>query len=426
MAEDLISLLQSHLPPQQRTALDAVRTAAEAAGVAIYLVGGGVRDLLLGRPQVDLDLVVEGDAIALARKVAAALGGRVVSHRPFGTATVEDHGLCIDLATARREVYLRPGALPVVRPASLDDDLARRDFTINAMAIALTGQQRGPLIDTFGGREDLARQRIRVLHEGSFRDDATRILRALRYEARLGFRLDGYTQELARRDAPYLGAISGHRRRRELLLILDEGRAADALRRCQELDVLRHVDPVLAFEPSLEGAFRRAPAEVAGTHLPEVYLALLAVNLAPADAAALAERLGLTARQRRLVTASAEATVTAGQALARPDVMPSAVARALAPFPPESLWALHLAFPDDRVAARVRRYLREWRHIKPHLDGRALKALGVLEGPLLGSLLARLADARLDGLVAAREDEVRLVREALVAMTPQASQPAVR
>jgi tRNA nucleotidyltransferase (CCA-adding enzyme) len=189
-------------------------------GDPVYLVGGAVRDLLLGRGRADIDLVVEGDAAALAER----LGVKVAAHERFGTAKVELNGHEVDIASARSESYPHPGALPVVEPsAELADDLRRRDFTINAMAIPLQGELR--LIDPHGGQADLAVRRLRVLHDGSFVDDPTRAIRAARYAARFGFELEQHTAELLHEAD--LGTVSADRREAELLRLAGEAEAAE-------------------------------------------------------------------------------------------------------------------------------------------------------------------------------------------------------
>ena len=185
----LIDKLLASLPKEQVNALSRLIELANQRGTAIYLVGGPVRDLLLDLLPGDLDVAVEGDAIDLATHLAAAADLRIVRHARFGTATVSGDGAHIDLAPARSETYEAAGALPTVHPSSIDDDLHRRDFTVNAMAFALNGNAVGRLLDPAGGRANLDAGLIRVLHDASFQDDATRILRAARYEARLGFRI---------------------------------------------------------------------------------------------------------------------------------------------------------------------------------------------------------------------------------------------
>lgn len=229
-----------------------------------------MRDLLRGEPLgVDVDLVVEGDAVELARRTRPS--GRVKVHERFGTATLESpNGLRIDLASARRERYARPGALPDVERASLDDDLARRDFTVNAIAWDPAARR---LLDPFGGAADLAKRRLRVLHPRSFEDDPTRILRAVRYANRLGFTLERGTRRLAVRalESRAFATVSGDRLRRELVKVFSEPGWRGAIRRAEALGVLRALQPswrpsarvtaALARAESLSGKAARARAE---------------------------------------------------------------------------------------------------------------------------------------------------------------------
>ena len=228
-------------------------------GAAIYAVGGMPRDLILGLSPRDLDLVVEGDAVALANALAQAHGGVVIPHRQFGTATwsrgqaavstrssdaVPSTG-SLDLISARTEIYPHPGKLPQVRAATIADDLGRRDFTINAIAIRLDGQHYGQVLDPVGGIDDLRAKRIRALHKRSFVDDPTRMYRAVRYEQRLGFRISGETSALMREGGRWLGAVSGQRLRHELDLILEETRSATMVKRLSGLGLLHETHPSL-------------------------------------------------------------------------------------------------------------------------------------------------------------------------------------
>jgi tRNA nucleotidyltransferase (CCA-adding enzyme) len=192
---------------------------AEEQGERLFLVGGAVRDLLMGRASFDLDLAVEEDAIKLAEVLAHQVSGRLVVHSRFGTARVQLAEFRLDFAATRSETYSCPGVLPKVRPDTLEADLIRRDFTINAMALDLSPARWGELVDRYGGWEDLGWRFIRILHPGSFVDDATRIMRAIRYEQRLGFSLEPATARLLRRDRKMLDGISGDRLRREIELI---------------------------------------------------------------------------------------------------------------------------------------------------------------------------------------------------------------
>ena len=208
---NLSSQIIKQLPAELVRFMQVAGEVARRQGRSLYLVGGVVRDLLLERTNLDLDLVVEGDAISLASQLAASYQAEITTHPHFGTAKLKWDRWSVDLATARSETYPWPGALPRVKPGSLESDLWRRDFTVNAMAVQLDPGHYGELIDRYRGRYDLEHKLIRVLHGKSFTDDATRIWRGLRYEQRLNFQLDPTTLKLLKRDIPRLDTISGDR-----------------------------------------------------------------------------------------------------------------------------------------------------------------------------------------------------------------------
>jgi tRNA nucleotidyltransferase (CCA-adding enzyme) len=410
-ATELLSGLEQGLPEATTHTLATVLETAEEQNRTLYLVGGCVRDLALSRPLLDVDVVAEGEVQSLAAKAASALAGRWVAHREFGTVTLETNGARIDLAMARAETYTRPGALPRVHPASVEEDLARRDFTINALALALCGPERGHLLDPFGGWGDLRRHLVRVLHDRSFIDDATRILRAVRYAARLRFRLEPATRALLLRDVSYLDTISGARVRQELLRLLAEERPETTLLSCQALGVLAAIHPALRFDRRLAAAFRTARRR--GVPLnPELCLALLGTPLSPDEATAVAHRLALSTRERRAL----EGAAALGEAmpwLSQPRLRPSQVVARLEAYPEASLHAWALASSSPLPRRRLERYLDYWHYVKPALDGRDLQRLGVPRGPLLGEAMRALRTARLDGRVRSREQEVTAVRRLL-------------
>ena len=420
------------LPEAERTVIQRLIRLAEDAGVQLYLVGGPLRDLLLGRPSLDVDLAVEGDAITLATKAAAELNAKARTHAAFGTATlivnardparaeVSKHRaeqsaaqptLTVDIATARAETYERPGALPTVRRASIEDDLRRRDFTVNAMALRLTGPARGEVIDPFGGCEDLQAGLIRILHDRSFQDDATRILRAARYEARFGFRIDEQAVAALKRDLAYLGTISGARLRHELERILEEAEPERALLRLADLGALQAFQPTLAFSKEQAKTFTQLREATAGqgfTLTRGAYWGVLTSRLTEADAAALAARLSLTKPQRENVEAMPR--LSALLPALQPDRRPSEMADLLSPFPPPAIWAL-ATLSNPPLRDRLLDYVRRLRHLKPRLTGDDLIRMGLRPGPRLGDILARLRDAWLDGEVPNKRDEILLVRE---------------
>lgn len=404
----LLKQMEAILPPRQ---LEFLRTAGRLAreeGMALYLVGGPVRDLLLGRPVLDLDLVVEGDAIALGRRLARDLGGQARAATTFGTIKLHLPLMApVDLATARREDYPHPGALPRVRPGTIQEDLARRDFTIHAMAVDLSPTAFGQLLDPFNGAGDLERRWVRVLHERSFVDDATRILRAVRYEQRLGFSLEPGTEGLLRRHLSMLDTISGDRVRHELERIFYEPAPERALERCQALGVLGAIYPPLRWPPQASPALVRARGE--GRRLdPLLYFALLASTLAPEHIQGLEGRLNLPGRWRRL----ARDTVALRKVLPRlasPSLRPSQVFALLRDHHPQAVqaWALLTTPPTSH---HLQAFLDRYRYVKSALNGDDLLALGVPWGPIVGRLLEGLLMARLDGQVRTREEEVEWVR----------------
>ena len=242
---NLAKIIEKQLPPELVNFMWLAGEVALGRGERVYLVGGVVRDLLLEQQNLDLDLVVEGNAIELALQLKEVNGGEIITHLRFSTAKLSWDRWSVDFATSRSETYDKPGALPRVKPSSIDSDLSRRDFTINAMAVHLNPGDYGKLLDPCGGRNDLKKKVLRVLHEKSFADDATRIWRALRYEQRLGFRLERKTLSLLKRDVDMLDTISSDRIRYEIECILREGYPEKILRRAEELGVLAKLHPAL-------------------------------------------------------------------------------------------------------------------------------------------------------------------------------------
>ena len=369
-----------------------------------YLVGGAVRDLLLGADSVDLDVAVEGDARATARQLAARLGGEATEHERFGTATVTEKGLTVDLAGTRRERYERPGALPQVEPASLDEDLARRDFTVNAMAVALSGDELGELRDPHGGLGDLEAATIRVLHPASFVDDPTRLLRAVRYEARLGFAMDQRTEALAREaaEAGALSTVSGPRVRDELLDLLAETERGIAVARLAELGLDQALHPALRSDAELVASASLGSADT-GADPALTGLAAL-VHGSPERLVPWLDHLNLPKVERDAVARAAEEADDVVRAL-RTEPSPAELHTLLSREPPEALaLALGLGAPGEPVL----RYLADLREVKLEISGDDLVAAGVPESPVLGRALEETLRRKLNGEVAGPEEELRL------------------
>ena len=389
--------------------LNALRRRAVDQAMPLYLVGGPVRDALMGMPVHDLDFVLEGDAPALAREVAAELGGGVVSHHAFGTASVNLEYDRVDIVTARKETYPYPGALPQVYPGTIENDLARRDFSINAMAVRLGAGCEG-LLDPHGGLADLKAGVVRTLHRASFADDPTRIFRAVRYEQRLGFRIEPGT--LRRIDEAVASGgirrLSHDRVRREIEHILDEKSPGPPLLRLAELGVLSQLAPGLSSLPAVE-RLTSAP----GDATPMMYLAALAYPLAPAQVEILIRRLNMPNSCAR-VARDAVALREIEENLASPGISNSSVAHLLSGKSEDAVRAAALVSHSPVIAQRLEEFLVKLRLLFPKLDGNDMLALGVPPGPCVGRLLRELSDAKLDGLVNTLEDEKHFVREALV------------
>ena len=368
-----------------------------------YLVGGAVRDLLRGADGVDIDVAVEGDARSVARALADRLGGSAREHERFGTAKVLAGELTLDLATTRRETYPEPGALPEVSEAPLADDLARRDFGVNAMALGITGDDLGHLYDPCGGVADLETGAVRVLHDRSFLDDPTRLLRAVRYEARLGFRLDPDTERLAREAvaADALGTVSGARIRDELMDLLGELAAPAAVARLRELEIDRALDPALDPDPQLVASAALGAVAIGADRAVAALAALIAA--APAELDLWLGDLHLPAGRRDAAARAARVAPRIAATLREREHMPSELRALLETEPPE---ALALAMALGAPAEQILRWVEELRGVSLEISGDDLRAAGVPEGPALGRALDETLRRKLDGLVSGRDEEL--------------------
>ena len=403
--------LEHRLTPSE---LDLLRRASRVSGeqrVALYLVGGSVRDMLVGSRPGDIDLVGDGADAPFASALAGALGGDVLARSQFETFKLRIGEVDVDLAAARRESYARPGALPTVTPGSIDEDLGRRDFSINAMAISLGDENWGDLLDPHGGRRDLDRGLVRVLRAGSFADDPTRILRAVRYAHRLDFRIEQDTERQLEMDVGHLSAVTGERIRHELERIFKEPRAVDILVGAQELGVLEAIHPALAIVPGLPEVMAASPTD---PELPREkrLLALLAYAVPSEVLGSLVERLSMD-RDWASVVRDVGVVRDAFDQLGAEGLRPSKVHALLKDLDPASVEGCALATSDALVGERLELYLRELRHVKPVLNGDDLLGMGVPEGPEVGRLLDKILEARLEGLLSTRDDEENLARRSL-------------
>jgi tRNA nucleotidyltransferase (CCA-adding enzyme) len=413
-----------------------------AQGAALYIVGGFVRDLLLDEPSVDFDLVVEGDAISLARDLANTFGGRVSSHRRFGTAKWRldrSHpALCkelgksvsqevelpasLDFVSARTEFYTHPTALPSVEQSSIKLDLHRRDFTINTLALRLDGRYYGQLLDHWGGGRDLQEGLIRVLHSISFVDDPTRMLRAVRLEQRLGFKMEQRTLELLEQAIPLLDRVSGDRIRHELDQIFNEKQSAAIMERLRELRLLEAIHPSLTWDGWLKERFQAVKtfspptefnlAEKLDTEL--LHYAVMIFRLSRQQGQEVCDRLHFSAIVRDEIL---EASRVGSTLSALPQATkPSEYVSLLEGTRENALVAAWFALPEQNAASKaLYRFLADWRYISPKADGSTLRSLSLPPGPEYGRILWKLCAAWLDGIIQTPEEEeellMRLVEE---------------
>ncbi len=382
---------------------------------AVYLVGGSVRDLLLDGAPSDLDLVLEGPPASVAKR----LGWNLRSHDRFGTVTVTlGDGTTCDIATARRERYARPGALPEVEPARLAEDLLRRDFSVNALALALTGPERGRLLGAPGALEDLADRSLRVLHAASFLEDPTRLLRLARYCARLRFTIERHTRELAREAVARgaLGTISGARIGNELRALARERDPLLALRALRELELDEALAPGFGIgDPELaQRALQLLPDD---GRPPVLALALAARGLGSSELRRLLDELAFEAPERDGIIAAATGAGPLAGAL-RDATRPSEIAAAVSGAGAEQVALAGALGP----LAPARAWLTTLRHVALQIDGTDLLAAGVAQGPAVGSGLRAALAAALDGRAPDREQQLREALRAAAAAATAAAQ----
>ena len=420
---EMLEMMQQSLPGDVQALLREVSRIAEDGGYSVYLVGGVVRDLILGFPNLDLDVVVEGDGIEFARRLSRELKGRVRSHSKFGTAVVIlPTGRRIDVATARVEFYEYPAALPTVEISSIRQDLYRRDFTINAMAMALAGARLGELLDYFGGLRDLERRHVRILHNLSFVEDPTRIFRGVRFEQRYGFQLEPQTEILARRavEMEIVGKLTNARVRDELIDIFNEPCPLPfkAVERLQDLGALHTLHPDLRVSEDMRGRYALLAeyGDDAWGLLGEggrrwiTCLAAMLADLPPQEASK-------WCHQMRFKRGDAEAVM---QCLVRvPEVAehlsggkppPSKVLEFLDPLNDEALAYLYV-LGGERPREMVVLFVRKLRDTVPQISGRDLADMGLQPSRAYAGILRKVREEVLDGRVKGREEELELARK---------------
>ncbi len=423
--ENVGDLLKKRLPRKLLELLLKVGMVADKIGFNAYVVGGVVRDLLLSFKNLDIDVVIEGDAIRLGRLFQKEVGGKFLCHKRFGTASIIKGGrggFKVDLATARREYYEYPAALPDVEAASLKNDLYRRDFTINAMAVKLNASDFGRLIDFFGGRRDLKEKRIKALHNLSFIEDPTRIFRAVRLEQRYGFRIAQHTENLIKAAAVKEGMlerVEEQRIRNELILILSEADPLKAIIRMNELHELRFIHPQLTFTKrrlALFNSIRKwkdSSVVVENTKLDMslVYLMGFLDGLSVKDVRDVCSHfIFKKAYILKIITLKEKGSHIMKGLSDRKRMSPHRVYELLSPLSDEVIFLILAKTKEARARNRIIRFLKRYRLVEISCSGEDLKGIGLRPGPLFRKILKEVLYARIDGKVKSKREELIFVR----------------
>lgn len=392
---------------------------AQELGVSIYIVGGVVRDILLGKRNLDLDLVVVGDAIHFAKKFAHQKKMRVVTHPQFGTATlVYDHQFRVDFSSARKERYAHSGALPEVTSGELREDLFRRDFTVNAMAINIVHDHFGEVIDPYGGQDDLKAGVIRILHDESFIDDPTRILRAVRFEQRLGFTIEPRTLQFLKAaiEKKAVSNVKPNRYFVEFKKILSESFPVKYLKRLEEFSGFDFIHRDLEMNyPVLQRLERRLPGvqdKLKKTIVLEgwlIYFLGIVAKSNPSVTSRLGERLHLK-REEREALSEIKYSADIAKNLSKTKLSPSRARRFMEQYSVPTVVFAALSASQNNLSPRVLRYLIQDKDVKLHINGHDIQALGIQSGKKIKKILDRLLDMKIDGKCRSREDELRAAR----------------
>ncbi len=407
------------LPRGTMALLKKIGALADQNNCSAFVVGGLVRDLVMGRRNMDLDIVVEGDGMRFAGVLAKKLGGSLVVHRRFGTASVyTPEALKIDIATARKELYEAPAALPTVEFSSLKNDLIRRDFTINAMAVSLNSANFGQLIDFFGGERDLGLGRIKVLHDSSFIDDPTRIFRAVRFEQRFGFRIDAHTEDLLKRavSREMFDRTEKQRIRDELVLILKEPDPLKGLRRMDSLHELAFIHPAIRFSRRMEALFKSIGdctawyrnSTLGGRAIDGwlLYLMALVDDLGYNELHSLCGKFVFSNRDRLRLLAFKKIYKRAVAVIGKKSVRPHRIFALLEPLPYEVILAIMAKAPSQEVRSKIEEFFTRYHRTRLEINGRDLKAIGLEPGPGFKKILDKVLYRKVDGYLKSKADEL--------------------
>lgn len=412
----------NNLPKDLSDLIYLARDIATDRKMPTCLVGGFVRDLILGVPNFDLDIVVQGDGFVFASEFAARLNARLITHPRFGTATlITPQKTKLDVATARSEIYPHPATLPVVTPGTIKEDLGRRDFTINALAIDLLQDNFGSLIDFYQGRQDLQTKIIRILHDLSFIDDPTRIIRAVRFEQRLRFRIEphslGLLKEAKRKGM--LKKVSSHRLRDEIILILKEPLALDCVQRLNELVGFDFIHSHCKVNKASLRGFWAIKREVDwfGRNFPKrrnldvwlMYFIILVSGLKQEELSCLCEEFALRRGEAKRIISYSRVSQTIASSLSKKDILPSQIYRILEPLSFEVILLLKAKYRNRILNLNIERFLKYYNGMRHYVSGKDLTKLGLRPGPDYKKILKRLLYLQLNGHIDSRQDALEWV-----------------
>ncbi len=411
------------LDPQLKEMVKIISQQAAGLNMTVYIVGGVVRDLLLERNVSDLDLVVEGDAIELAEQLAKKLEGKLVCYSQFKTATLHfTTGQRLDLATARKEEYSVPGALPKVSSGDIRDDLFRRDFTVNAMAICVSLDRFGELVDFWGGREDLAKKKIRILHDLSFVDDPTRILRAIRFEGRLKFTIEAKTLGFIKNalGQGMIHRVKAPRFFSEFKKILMEDHFALMLRRFDELLGVAYFLPKVKINfkslQTFEGRIHNLRKNKGFQLLTQWWLIVFSYLLKDATTVRVNQflvRFQVSKYEQDVVWECRKVGRVINR-LKSPRLKRSETYRLLKTLKHDTLLYILAVAEESVVVGRIDGFLLKDSHLRTQINGHDLGRLGLKDGKKTGRILDKVLDARIDGLLRSKFDEIRFVKKLLL------------
>ncbi|MCM8780635.1 MAG: CCA tRNA nucleotidyltransferase [Candidatus Omnitrophica bacterium] len=417
----------NRLPQQLKELIHLASNLASRKNMAVYLVGGFVRDLILGVKNFDLDIVVEGDGIKFAERLSDILKAKLICHHRFGTATVTlDNNFKVDIATARKEVYPKPATLPLVTPGSLKDDLFRRDFTINAMAISINKNNFGKLIDFYDGKKDLFERKIRILHNLSFIDDPLRMLRGIRFEKRYHFTIEPNTLRCLKEAAGkrMLLKVQPHRIRDELILILKEEHPLELLRRIQKLLTLEFIHPYLHISRDDYNLFKEIERQISWfkhtyPHFKQldrwlIYFIGVVDDLALKTVKSICRKFAFSRSDTQRILSYKTIALRHIRRLKNSRLEPYVLYNFFKPLSYEIILMIKARYRHKNIQKHIRSFLDNYSGMRLYINGDALLKLGIPPGPLYKKIFREVFKAKLSGLISSKKEELTLVKNLIV------------